>query len=493
MYIEYHGFVSIDYWEYLLSFLYVVVLYLYFARVKNIFISNAPEYKYFLWGLLAKIAGGVGFCMIYFYYYRGGDTTMYYYSAVSFSNLGWHDPLKYLDVLFGEATEERMGYFTVETGRPYRFMYFMPRNLMMVRLISVISLFTFKSYLVTTVVIASLAYFGVWRCFRTFVGYFPALTPKLAIAFLFMPSVVFWGSAIMKDTFTFTALCWFVHCADEWFFKKHRWVSVVVGGLISATLIIALKPYMFVALVPAMAVWVMYRRLIGLRNKLVKFVLVPIGFLVLFGGLTMFLTLLGDKLDKFSLDTMLDTIVITKNDLQRAEEYGGNYFDIGELDNTWSSVISKAPIAITAAFYRPFIWEVSNVVMLLSAMENLWLLLFTVRVLLATRIFGLQRYVLGNPIVFMFFGFAVLFAFGIGVSTPNFGALVRFKIPLIPFFVGGLYIIQHLVARKRQVTNAGRRFELKDYIDGDPDPTPPRLYTKHRRAPKVRPIPMAGA
>ena len=47
---------------------------------------------------------------------------------------------------------------------------------------------------------------------------------------------------------------------------------------------------------------------------------------------------------------------------------------------------------------------------------------------------------------FFLFGllFTLLLGFGIGLSTANFGALVRYKIPFMPFY---LFII--LVARKR--------------------------------------------
>lgn len=473
MFIEYHGQVSIDGWEYLLSFVYVTVLYIHFARIKNIAFKRDPIYRYYLWGLVAKIAGGVAFCMVYFYYYNGGDTVLYYYSAVAMSNLAWAAPMDYLDMLLGAPTPERMAYFTEETARPFAFMYYNERNSLLVKMVSVISIFTFNSYLVTTVVVASISYSAVWNCFRSLVRHFPALTGKLALAFLFMPSVVFWGSGIMKDTFTFSALCALIHCVDAWFFQRRRALGLVVLAIMVSAVLIGLKPYIFMAILPLLTTWVLYRRLSGLRNALVRFVLLPIGFTLLFAGLALFMSWLGDSLDKFSTDSLLDTIVVTKNDMQREEEYGTNYFDIGTIEPTWSSVLSKIPIALTAALYMPFIWQASNVVMLISSLENMWLLLLTVRVMLQCRILGFFRYMFGSPFVLMCFGFVALFGAGIGLSTPNFGALVRFKIPLVPLLVTGLYLMQHFERRARDMKAQGARFRLRDYMDGDPDPVPP--------------------
>ncbi len=39
--------------------------------------------------------------------------------------------------------------------------------------------------------------------------------------------------------------------------------------------------------------------------------------------------------------------------------------------------------------------------------------------------------------------FSIFLAFAIGISTSNFGSLVRYKIPAMPFYVASLFIINH--------------------------------------------------
>lgn len=468
IWVLYHGEVGIDPWEWLLGVVYLMVLYIYFARMKNVRLKAHPEYKHLLWGLFAKVIGGVGFSLIYFYYYRGGDTISYFYSAVAMSKLAITDPLSYLSVLFGPNDREHLNLFSGLGVQPIGYMYFDPHSFAVIRLISPLVLIAFNSYVITTLLLASICYIGIWRCYRTFVGYFPTLTNQLAIAFLYMPSLVFWGSGVMKDTFTLTAAFWWIHCFDELFFKKRHYGFNVVGLLVAASLMIAMKPYIFMVLMPLSVLWLSYFRVAKLRNALLRVIVLPLLLLVMIGGSVLVFDALGDKLGKFGLEEALHTTVVIQEDMKRSEQYGDNYFDIGTIEGTWTSVLTKFPLAVNAALFRPYLWESKNVVMLLSGLENLWLLGFTLLLLWRTRVWFFVRCITGNPMVLFCMLFTVSFAFIVGISTPNFGALVRFKIPLLPLFVSGLFIIEHLNKKRFYARNRQKRFELSDYLWGEP-------------------------
>ncbi|MBK6830981.1 MAG: hypothetical protein IPG92_09715 [Flavobacteriales bacterium] len=468
LWVYYHGNVDIAYWEWALAAVYLIVLYTMFARQKNMNIKKHPEYRFYLWGLISKIVGGVAFSLIYFYYYEGGDTIAYFYSAVSMSRLAETDPNSYFTVLFGANDLANLSLFNETIGYPYSYVYFDTRSFFLIRLISPLVMLTFHSYLITTVVLASISYVGVWRCYRTFVNYFPSLTNKLAIAFLFMPSVVFWGSAIMKDTMTLSAACWWLHCWDELVFKRRRMTFNIAGLAVSMFLLIMMKPYIFMALFPVSLFWLLYFRVSRIRSILVKFVLLPLIIIAMASTSLYVLTKLGDSLDKFSLDKVIATIQTTQSDMVRVDAYGSNRFDVGPIDGTITGLLSKFPIATNAALFRPYLWESRSIVMLLSALENFWLLAFTVLMLFRTRVRFFLRALFGNPIVLMCFSFVVLFGFFIGISTPNFGALVRFKIPLVPLFVSGLYIVDFLNRRRVQMADRGLPFDLTAYSKGEP-------------------------
>ena len=99
--ILYYGDVDIATWEWPVSILYILLLYTYFARMKNVAIKKDPEYKHLLWGLFAKLFGGIAFSLIYFYYYKGGDTISYFYSAIPLNRMARVDFTTFLSLLVG--------------------------------------------------------------------------------------------------------------------------------------------------------------------------------------------------------------------------------------------------------------------------------------------------------------------------------------------------------------------------------------------------------
>jgi hypothetical protein len=181
------------------------------------------------------------------------------------------------------------------------------------------------------------------------------------------------------------------------------------------------------------------------------------------------LTKLGSNLDKFSLDKAMQTVQTTQSDMIRSEAYGDNYFDVGPIDGTIPNLISKFPVATNAALFRPYLWESRSIVVAMSGLENMFLLGLSLLILWRTRVYYFARMIVGNPLTLMCLTFTLFFAFAIGISTPNFGALVRFKIPMVPFMVSGLFIIGFLNEQRLAAKFRGRPFDLTIYQRGEPD------------------------
>jgi hypothetical protein len=254
---------------------------------------------------------------------------------------------------------------------------------------------------------------------------------------------------------------------DNIFFRKERRTFSTIALIISAWLLIAIKPYIFMVLFPMSLLWISYNRLSRVRNALVKYVLLPLSFGLLLITTFVVMSTLGDRLGKFSLENALETIVVTQHDMKRAEEYGTNYFDIGDVEDNWGSVLSKYPVATNAALFRPYLWECKNVVMFLAGLENLFLMIITLILLLRSRLIFLPTMLMKSPIVLLCILFALGYAFITGITTPNFGALVRFKIPLLPLFVSGIFIMMYLMRLRRLAINRGVSFRFEDYIGGE--------------------------
>ncbi len=473
-FMEYFGDVGIDLWEYLLSVIYFIFIYLYFARKKNMNIKLHPEYKYYISGLVSKLLSGVFFSLIYFYYYPGGDTMSYFFSGVAMNKMLALNPVEFFrQVVFGDHSMRALNEYATQSMRPYSYVFTDSRTFQVVRISAVLSLLTFNSYLISTLIMASLSFLGIWLGYRTFCSYFPELMGKLAIGFLFMPSAIFWGSGIMKDTFTFSAVCIWVHAIDELFFKHRNYISRMVLLYASGAMIVMIKPYIFMVILPATLLWVLYMRVVRMKNIMVRFVILPVFIVTMLSSTIYILSNMSDLMDKFALDDAIDNMKNIQNDMMNNESYGSrtNTYSVGEFDGTWIGVVKKFPVATNAALFRPYIWESRSAVIALSGLENLFILGLTLYVLFTAGLRFTLRCISAIPLLLMSMTFAILFAFVVGVSTPNFGALVRFKIPMMPFYISSMYIILYLYQEKKWAKHRGIPFDLADYRMGTPKTT----------------------
>ncbi len=81
--------------------------------------------------------------------------------------------------------------------------------------------------------------------------------------------------------------------------------------------------------------------------------------------------------------------------------------------------------------------------MMLSAFENFAMLVLTIYLVLKVRIVKFLKLMFSHNLLVFSLVFSLFFAFSVGLATANFGSLVRYKIPLLPFYVASLFIIRH--------------------------------------------------
>ena len=86
--------------------------------------------------------------------------------------------------------------------------------------------------------------------------------------------------------------------------------------------------------------------------------------------------------------------------------------------------------------------------MVISVVENLLLLLFTIYAFSRTNPLRLLKQIFSSPILTYSLIFTIIFGFGVGIASTNFGALVRYRIPLIPFYFPLIYLIS-----KKKITS----------------------------------------
>ena len=431
-------------WDLLITPLYIILILFISSYIQHKNIEKNPAYKYYTWGMAAKIFCAIAICLVYTLYYPSGDSTGYYEQGRAIHNLLYKDPRYFFEILFSGPTKENYSYFDDVTGyvdyhtwtSDYSSMYFS-------RICAPLCMLSFNSFVTCTILLTWICYSGSWKLYLLFCEQFPGIVGRLALAILFIPSVVFWGSGLLKDTMTLSAMGWYSYSFYQLLVKKKYNITNVIGVVLSAYLLIVLKPYILVALLPGSLIWLSYDKIAKITNRVIKFLVTPILILGgLIGGFYV-LSSLGDLLGVYSLDTVLERAVVVQKDL-KSDYYGGNSFDLGDFDASIGGVLSKSPQAINAALFRPYLWEVRNPLMLLSSIESTYIFFLTLGLLFRLKFFGFFKFIWANPLLLFSVLFALFFAFSVGLSTPNFGALSRLKIPCVPFFVSSLFVLRHL-------------------------------------------------
>ncbi|MCF8463879.1 MAG: hypothetical protein K9G41_03500 [Flavobacteriales bacterium] len=429
-------------WDFILVPLFLVIAHYMASRTAAREISKYPEYKYYKSGLLFKIYGGVIFGLVYAFYYNGGDTMVYWEDAKILNTVIFHEPLCYLKILLGDTRATWFYCFDLSEHVPHH--YLRDQQAYSVsRLTAPMALLSVDSFFGCTILVAWLCFGGVWRLYRVFIEEYPDLQKELAIAFLFIPSVAFWGSGVMKDAYTFTAACWMTSSVYGLLLKRREIAFNLVAVLFSSYIMITMKPYIFVALMPGTLLWVVFNRIQKIESGFLRVLSAPIIIMIGFVAGSIIFSQTSGRMESYgSVDSVVEKAIATQEDLKR-EAYEGNSFDIGTIDPSMSGMARKAPLAIFAGLFRPTLLDVRNPVMLISAIENTVLMLFLFYMFFKVGVFSFFKYIFSRPMIMFSFVFAVFFAFAVGLTTSNFGSLVRYKIPSLPFLLASLYMIRY--------------------------------------------------
>lgn len=414
--------------------------------------TNAYTRKYFIPALSVKFAGAISLGLIYQFYYNGGDTFNYFHHVTviyeAFGNK-FSDGLQLLTSL-GKPIPE-LAYYTS------RMFWWEPGSseMFVVRLAVLPALLCFNTYTVIALFFAFTSFCGMWAMYITFLRIYPAAYKKLAIAIFFLPSVFFWGSGLMKDSLCIGALGWTFYGFYHVFIAKRNITQAAMLGVMGLYILAGAKIYILLSFMPPALFWVFNENNARIKSAALRVLLKPIflgvGAAAAFYGATNLTA--GDE--RFDVEKIGERSKITQEYLS---EYvtSGSAYHIGELDGSLGSIVRVAPQAIFVALFRPFLFEARNPVMILSALEATLFLYLAISLFYKTGFFKSLALIASEPILTFCFVFAIIMAIGVGTTSGNFGTLVRYKIPLMPFFLAGLYIMQFKAQPIQRVRQRGR-------------------------------------
>ena len=429
-----------NYTDLILLPIYVLLIYILF----NLFSPTEKKTKkLFITGLFLKIMGGVSFWWVYCQTYNGGDSWAYFVGSEVLGRLFFEDFSSAVSVISGKLEgREILKCFNSTIGYPPAYMTRDYHTFSVIRYCSLFTIIGLRSFLITTILISSFSYIGVWKFYKFINILYPKFKKQTFYIIICLPSLLFWGGGIMKDTFVLSSCCWLSYNFYMVLILRKKRIPNTILLFINLFIIINIKSYLAVSLIPGLLLWLNSAYLKRIKSKVLKFLAVPfISTSIFFGGYFIFSSLSSQMGDYGNVDSAINQAQIIQQDLLRDEAYGKNNYYLGEIDGTLSGMLVLAPAAIFTAIFRPLPWEVGSPTMIISAIENSVLLVFIVLLVIKISPITFVKMILRDPFILYAITFSLLFAFGVGVASTNFGALVRYKIPLMPYFFLSIYVI----------------------------------------------------
>lgn len=432
--------------DFILFPLYVFIFHLIFsARRKRM---NDPVLKkYHKHGFWIKVFSSIAFTVFFVYLTHGDSTSLYFPEGIHLQELILKDPVNNAHLLFTPGTSYDEGFLKDPANTGY---FKMESNFMVTRLVTFLSFFTFGRYLLINLCFSMIAYSGLWRLYKFFYEHYPHLHKKLAIAIIYLPTLVFWSSGILKDPICMGMLGWMTYGLYYIFEKKQSFFKNTMIALAAASILYVLKVYIIISYLPFFALYLILTNIKLLKNKIAK---ISVSIAVFSLAVIAFYALadkLKEELGFFAVDKITASVKTQQTTFINISDLAESSFSLGiEYDGSVNSLLKMAPAAIGATFFRPYLWESKKISTLLSSVESLALMLLTLYVFFKAGPVKFISNIFVNPMIFFCFFYSVTFGLFIGATTLNFGTLVRYKIPCLPFYIIGLFLILDVVTKNK--------------------------------------------
>lgn len=408
----------------------------------SFFRDNVLSNRRFQWLFIIKLAAGFGLYLIYTRYY---------------SDRKYADIFRYYDdsrILFDALREKPWDFFRMLTSyrsnSPELWQYYNEMKnwfnsemifndaRTMIRLNTIFRFAAAGTYYPHMIFFGFMGFAGLTALYKIITAEYKNNHVLIAIVLFLTPSILLWTSGVIKEAFLIFAIgysVYYIHCLATQKKKKLRHI----GGLFFCLFcLLNIKSYMLFAILPGLFAWyIIELKKVERENyteKIVSSVLVP--FLVVYAVYFAALYNFAPLITHHPVPELLKNKQEEFNTLAKTEN-AGSFVEIPQLDDTGVSLVKNAPLAFVFTLSRPHLLEAGNPMMLLAAVENVFIiimLLINIYFLFGSgnTFHGLSFIVLSILLVLTLFCL-------IGWVTPILGAVVRYKVAALPFLMALLF------------------------------------------------------
>ena len=367
--------------------------------------------------------------------------------------------------------------------------FFLNDNRTSTRFHAFVRLFSGGAYAVHALAVLVVSFVGQLAFYKAFRPWFPGKEKLLAIVVFLMPSVLFWSSGVLKEPLALCLLGLFVYAFMQVFLQGNRKLLCIIIMLLCFLVFMVLKPYiLMLVLFPLIAFTIVVR--FRIRRVLVFY---GLSMLFVYGGAVFVLKYIFHKdvintivvrqndfislsrggiffvnkqnylrleykdadqymvvdsvnyvcrikphasLMYWDLDHLRDTIFVKDNRDTSLYKFltinkpAGSGIVTERLEYSFSSFARLLPVAFFNVLCRPFFFDARSAAEMMASLENLFFLCFF------AACFFLRKKKSPDLNLLCFCIAVVLLSYClIGITTTVAGAIVRYKVPFIPFLL----------------------------------------------------------
>lgn len=301
-----------------------------------------------------------------------------------------------------------------------------PRAFFTAKIFSFLTIITAQNFWLTAIYGSLLALWAMWYLTHTFIQLFPKTKKAAIIAFLFLPSCVFWASSTSKESIllflisiVFSNFLKIIHCEKhirDVFFKG-------IPALLCLIVLWKIKYYYAFGLSISLVLYIFLQYI--QKHKLQKWQVTGILILALAIGIS--LSFLHPNINLNTLPEALYNnylLIIKASPKNSIVELG--------LEPTWLSILQNSPKSLYLGLFSPMPWDSQNWQMRLVSIENI--------LLMSLLILGIWKLIqkkytptLDSNFLIILFVYIFIMAVFLALSSPNFGALSRYRCGFSPF------------------------------------------------------------
>lgn len=375
---------------------------------------------------ILKVLSGVAVWFVYTYYYTnrsGNDVFRFFDDAGIMFGAIYDHPYHYIQMVLGIdlGTSDLHQYYQNMANwyKPWASASY-HNNRLIIQFNALVYLFSFGYYNVHTVFMCFLSMVGLVGVYKTFSPFLKDKTVLLTCAVFLIPSVLFWGSGLLKEGIILFALGMLIYKMSQFLFVK-KTVPSFIWLLFCLAVLSFTKVYILIALAPSLIMLIVLKK-VGKKKLFFKFL-----------GIHLLLFILS--VNVYRINPKWDVLKVLSYKqwsfkLIANQEAAGSLIQTNKLKPTTISFLNNAPEAVVNTLFRPYFFEAKTLFMFVSGLENLVLII----VALLCLVFFKKPDEKALPLLYTSLFFVFSLALIIGIVNPVLGSIVRFRIPLLPFY-----------------------------------------------------------